>query len=184
MARELRGCLELLARISGELQPAGVRIGQINIAAMQNISIHELTDKQLEDLLKMVCDGAALPRTLRSTRLKDETTVPPPANIETWQRSDENIAALRARRGAPDPGWQPHREASIADRYRMLLALWERLTGQSLAESMRIEDLGARAVIQAEFDLSDDRPEWWFTWPMVRLFADGFAALPQTIEGE
>lgn len=48
-SRELRGCLELLGKLSGELQPNGARVA-INFGNIQNIDIRSLTDEQLEVL--------------------------------------------------------------------------------------------------------------------------------------
>jgi len=47
----------------------------------------------------------------------------------------------------------------------MLGAAWKRETGEDLVES--IEDLGARAVMEIDFNLVDDRD--WMAWPKVTL---------------
>ncbi len=50
--REMRGCLELLGKLSGELHPGGV-----NLSIQQSfadISIRDLSDQQLQDLLDIL----------------------------------------------------------------------------------------------------------------------------------
>ena len=49
--REMRGCLELLAKLTGELQ-SGTNVSIANIQAIREININALSDEQLEALLE------------------------------------------------------------------------------------------------------------------------------------
>jgi len=172
-ARELRGCLELLAKLNGELQPKGTRVA-INFGDITKIDIHALTNEQLEalcerleadrkaeiagmtaaeidaELAEIVFNGIPDVVSVREEILFDEVTVPPGLGYEANKRCDPK---------------EPWRNASPSDRYRMLAAAWKRETGEDLVE--RLEDLGPRAIMEIGFDFADCRD--WMAWPRVRL---------------
>lgn len=206
-AREVRGCLELLGKLSGELQTGGTRVAinltqieSLNIAALapeqvgaiydriesERIrAVERLTDAELEAELARMLPSAVPLNYKRSAYLFDETTLPQPANLETCERSHEDADKRRAERGERAEGWHPWRNASIPERLELLRAAWKRLTGEELA--LPIRAVGGRARISVEFDLDDDREGWWETWPTVRLLADSVPntpenAVPQVID--
>jgi hypothetical protein len=187
-ARELRGCLELLAKLNGELQPNGARVA-INFGDITKIDIGALTRDQLDALYgRLQADtrseiesmtGAEIDAAIadilfppnpdliqvRETIMFDDITVPTPLNIETNRSHEQLMSELRSANGGPAWEKNPWRNASPSDRFRMLGAAWKRETGEDLVES--IEDLGARAVMEIDFNLVDDRD--WMAWPKVTL---------------
>jgi hypothetical protein len=66
-ARELRGCLELLAKLNGELQPGGVRvainIGNVGglIRSLVQVNIRDISDEDLELISGWLSSIAPLP---------------------------------------------------------------------------------------------------------------------------
>src|SRR6266567_1808760 len=161
--REIRGCLELLAKLSGELKPGGVTVNNnLSLSA----TVERMTNEELEDAIGafVIEHGIGLVE-VRKSILFDEVTVAPPENIETCRRHEEMMAELAAAEGKPIPGRKPWRNASPDDRYRMLLAAWKRETGEDLPE--RLDDLGSRVVIEINFDFAEKRD--WLAWPTVRL---------------
>jgi hypothetical protein len=52
-AREIRACLELLAKLSGELKPGGTRV-EITMATIQNLDIGALTPEQVGAIYERV----------------------------------------------------------------------------------------------------------------------------------
>jgi hypothetical protein len=199
--RELRGCLELLAKLSGELQ-TGTRVA-ITLAAIQNINIGDLTEEQLAALraklgkepgrmtnaeiyaeLRAIFGPGFSPdwKALREANLFHEETVPagPGGNHVCF-------GGLRDARGLP-VDWKPYRKSLAADRFRMLQAAWKKLSGLELSDQVSMQDLGSAATIAIEFDLADPREDWWESWPKVRLTAhtvpEDSPALPaKTLEG-
>jgi hypothetical protein len=186
--RELRGCLELLGKLSGELQPNGSRVA-INLGDVTKIDVRALSEGQIEALYaRLSADlqgnvrgmsdaeidseiSRALqasfpdhPETVRETILFDDVTLPPGPGIEANRRHD---AAMAERCAAVGKSYlkRPWRNASPFDRYRMLQAAWLRETGEELSASF--DSLGSRVVMEIDFDLSDDRD--WMGWPKVRL---------------
>jgi hypothetical protein len=211
-AREIRGSLQLLGQLSGELR-SGARVAVNFATVIQSLDvsaltgeqieavydkiqanglreISELSDAEIEAQIRQICGVSGI--VFRKATLVDETTIPPPSNIETWRRSDESLNEVNRSAGMPvDASWKPHRSAHIQDRYRLLLAAWERLTGQSLEGSLSAGELGTNPTIAIDFDLADDRYQWWDVWPTVRLIVNSadvpetsLPALPQVIEGE
>jgi hypothetical protein len=199
--RELRGCLELLGKLSGELQN-GVRVG-INIGDITKIDIKMLTDEQLEALyarlhkpvghmtneeinaeLRQILGPVFSPdaETLREVNLFDEETVPPglSGNHVCW-------GGIRDATGF-GPGWTPYRNSSPADRFQMLQVAWKRFTGVERPARVSMQDLGPNPAIVVELDLADPREEYWHSWPKVRLMGhtvpEDSPALPaKTLEG-
>jgi len=184
-AREIRGCLELLAKLSGELQTAG-RVA-ITLATIQNLDIGALTREQIVAVyerveaersrqLEQMTDDELEVEIMRALAghytagshealLFDEDTVPAPENIETWYRSDESLRQVDIRQGKPPRGWCPHRDATAEDRHTMLKAAWKRITGSELGEAV----IGPYASIQIEFDLTEGQNRYWESWPKVKL---------------
>ena len=184
-SRELRGCLELLGKLSGELQTGGSRVA-VNFGDITKIDIRELSQDQLdalcsrwqesvedevrgmsaEEVKAKMCQIALEHSpglvTERQTILFDDVTVPPGLGIEANRRYN------------PKKSW---RNASPADRYRMMQAAWKRETGEDL--TVEQEDLGPFAVIEIKFNFSEERD--WMEWPEVCL--KRFQQAPPQIEG-
>jgi hypothetical protein len=178
-ARELRGCLELIGKLSGELKTAGARIG-INFGDIQSIDIESLTDEQLEalcsrlgrdpgrmrndEILAELTDFALkvgiAGRTALEANLFDEETVAAPAggNHVCWSTYFEKAVK-----------WTPYRSSSPHDRFRMLQEIWKKVSGCELPDRVSMQEFGTAATIAIEFDLADQREEWWHSWPKVRL---------------
>ena len=110
-ARELRGCLELLAKLNGELQPNGTRVA-INFGDVTKIDVRALTNEQLEmlyerlaaaseaeihgmsnaeidvELAEIALKGIPAFVSVREGILFDEMTVPPGPGYEANMRHD------------------------------------------------------------------------------------------------
>jgi transposase-like protein len=190
-AREIRGCLELLGKLSGELQSGrpGVNIA---IATIEALDVNRLTEEQLEVLygrveaekirevralsdeeLELQCPvGFPIARSIRELLLFDNDTVPPLENYVTCNRTTENLRELDIRNGKIPRGWHPYRDSTAADRFQMLQAVWKKLSGFELDEaSLAIIGPAAFATIQVEFDLTEVEDRGWDSWPKVKLRA-------------
>lgn len=195
--RELRGCLELLGKLSGELQPNGARVA-INFGDISKIDIRSLTDEQLSALYaklaelnrsmsdeeistimdKLVLEIGFAATAVAEAHLFDEETVAAGAggNHVCWDIRDEKTVEAAKKLGklsqdfeCPPPKWTPYRNASPTDRFRMLQTAWKKVTGLELSDRVSMQDLGTTATIAIEFDLADPREEYWHSWPKVKL---------------
>jgi hypothetical protein len=109
-AREIRGCLELLGKISGELQSNGARVA-INIASFANLDIGSLTEQQMnalhDRLMSTMTDeqldadlaGIALRASIETKAVSeallfDEETVSGPSNYEACKQATENFRKM------------------------------------------------------------------------------------------
>jgi hypothetical protein len=164
--REVRYCIELLAKLTGELQPAGVNIRNVNIqAAFEGITIESLSDDELEHLWKkLVPDSTSFPEILRTADLLDEVTLQVP-ELEAQRRHLEILRRCDAQAGKLPRGWSSGVTSTAADRFRMLLAAWKRLTDEDLPDSVDMRTLGDSAAIRLEFNLKDGSQ-----WPRVQLW--------------
>lgn len=179
-AKEVRGCLELLGKISGELQPKRPGVA-INFGDITTVDVRALTDEQLSALYERLTAGLSdeqidaqltgMPQSLSEALLFDEESVPGPSNYETCKRCNQNLRELDIANGKTPRGWNPWRSATAADRFRMLLAAWSRITGEDLAARILPAELGPTAIIQIEFDLASDRDQWSESWPKAKLLA-------------
>jgi hypothetical protein len=117
-ARELRGCLELLGKLSGELQANGARVA-INMETTKidaKIDIKTLSDQQLEDLLARLCDTDENEKLELAQKLdiapvfnvqfvrpgEEVPALPAPEKSEVWKRNDEQHARIRREWGYQD----------------------------------------------------------------------------------
>jgi hypothetical protein len=190
-AREIRGALEILGKLSGELQN-GAKVA-INFGDITKIDIRTLTDDQLEalcarmdhpppglmtneeidaELYEIAFRYGYAKSAVKDSPLFDEETVAAPmgGNHVCWHI----------------PGkWIPYRKSSPADRFRMLQVAWKKITGLELSDKLRMQDLGAQPTITIGFDFADTREENWHTWPKVELLvgksSDETAAAPAKI---
>jgi hypothetical protein len=164
--REVRYCIELLAKLTGELQPAGVNIRNVNIqAAFEGVTIESLSDEELEFLWKkLVPDSTTFPEILRTANLFDEVTLPP-YDLEGQRRHLEILRQCDAQAGKPPRGWLPGVTSTAPDRFRMFLAAWKRMTDEDLPDTVDMRSLGDSATIRLEFDLKDGS-----RWPLVYLW--------------
>jgi transposase-like protein len=197
-SRELRGCLELLGKLSGELQPNGARVA-INFGDITKIDIRSLSDDQLNALVDRLDDlckkgmsdeeisieqgrialsaGSAV-TTVSEAHLFDEETVAAGAggNHVCWDIRDgkaieaaKELGQLQPDFECPPPKWTPYRNASPKDRFQMLQAAWKKVTGLDLSDRISMQDLGAAATIAIAFNFADPREEYWHSWPKVEL---------------
>jgi hypothetical protein len=173
--RELRGCLELLGKLSGELQN-GAKVA-INFGDIAKIDIRMLTNDQLVALCERIAPPPGLmsdakldaelyeiafragyaKSSVADAYLFDEETVAAPlgGNHICWQYDKTQ--------------WRPYRNSSPGDRFQMLQVAWKNITGLELSDKLGMQDLGSRAVITVGFDFADAREENWHTWPKVEL---------------
>jgi hypothetical protein len=208
-AREIRGSIELLGRLSGELQ-SGARVAVNFALALQSLDVSALTGEQVaaiydriqEESLREISQmtneeiearifkliGYSGGSTVDSAYLFDEETVPyPSVGDPTWhQRNFENMEACAVRNGWKPTEWRPDRGTCAADRFRLLEAAWKRITGRELKPTLDLP-AAATATIQIEFDLAEGTDNSWHSWPKARLVANvpenSIPALPQVIEG-
>lgn len=184
--RELHRYLELLAKISGELRTGNVNAVQVNIGS--GVDVSRMTDQELEAELANLIGMTWAPKT-HAVSLFDNETIPPLAGYETNNRHNEGQRKKAAQKGERDPGWNPWRDAAPQDSFRMLQALWNRLTTLEL-DVDAVGALGRFVIVQVGFDLGEDQ-HGRTDWPKVTLRAAplGVAntpdkALPQVVEGE
>jgi hypothetical protein len=163
--RELRGCLELLAKMSGELQPTKISLNNINVHnLLDGLTLKDLSDQELEFIIDRLSPGSIAPETVRSAPLFDEVTLPLPSNVEACRAHREILRGIDVAQGKPPRGWESFVTSGPEDRLRMLFAAWMRETGEDLSDAFRMADLGETATIEIEFDLKDGS-----RWPRVRL---------------
>jgi hypothetical protein len=189
--------LELLGKLSGELQPNGARVA-INIQDLTKIDIREFTDEQLNALYNRVrgnveemsneeivatlseiaLDEGFGAKAVLESILFDEQTMPPGSggNSVCWMileddatRAAKNSGQILADRRFPPSKWSPYRDASPSDRFRMLQGAWRRLTGVELPAEVGMENLGAMVAIAVEFSFIDEPRFHVRSWPRVRL---------------
>lgn len=183
-SRELRGCLELLAKLTGELQSKGPNVTNLNFFNDQGEFCFEmLSDDELNTLFRRVSGGVPAPETLRHRNVFDEITIPP-FDLDGHRRHRAICLQVEANMGW-DHGWNSGVTSDAEGRFKMLAAAWKREAGENLPDSVSMRDFGDTATIELEFDLTRSSQ-----WPQARLIAGGrleHKALPahpsKTIKG-
>ncbi|WP_162601618.1 hypothetical protein [Occallatibacter savannae] len=189
LARQMLSAVELLARLSGELRPAGTKVAISIGAPTTNSDFSHLTDDELDRKIERMLCGLNRARVGHSSFLFDNETVPPGVGYEANNRGNDHMRELAIKMGRKPEGWSPYRFSTPADRRRMLYALWKKLCLYDL--DLDPSELGSFAAIQIGFDLRDQVREGWSgeLWPVVRLFRYNSALefekpSPPFLEGE
>lgn len=190
-ARELRGCLELIGKLTGELHSKTLNSNTVNILnEFGNVSLEALlltaTDEQLEELLKRGAPSVTLPEYLAyGMPVFDEETIPP-FDIDGHRRHEAILRETEKKMGWEEThGWSSGVTSDAEGRKRMLVAAWKRETGRELPAKLNLAEFQGIVKIEMTFDL-----ERGSQWPQVHLKGyrkencmDSHAPKAKTIQG-
>ena len=103
-ARELRACLELIAKVTGELKPASTSV-KVQLGGIESLSFRDLSDTQLDELWSLLIEGQELePQTIEATLPTPKRTMRGGDTTNGWQAVAPVSRAPNSKRTEPRVG--------------------------------------------------------------------------------